>query len=192
MKKLIVTPLCLVGVCVVVGLGIHLRLGSESLSAWGEYLTGSATLILACAAILAGSLAYQDYRSKVTAEKSKWLLQLYEKLFENAHYKEVRRKMDYDETEEIKRLIHADAKGAKFTPEQQAEFDAFTDYLNFFELIARLKAIGQLSGDDIKATFDYYLKLLVRQRNPEIRGYLVKDGFENLNKILSDDYESKI
>lgn len=40
------------------------------------------------------------------------------------------------------------------------------------------------TADDIKATFDYYLNLLVKQRNPEIRGYLVKEGFENLNELL--------
>ncbi|HSY33081.1 MAG TPA: hypothetical protein VLA42_13925 [Verrucomicrobiae bacterium] len=172
------------------GYGIHLKLGSESLSAWGAYLAGAATLILACAAIWAGLVGFQDYRYKVIAEKSKWLLQLYEKSFENAQYKEVRRKLDYDDTEEIKTLIRADAVGLKFTLDQQKQFDAFTDYLNFVELIARLKIIGQLSGEAIKATFDYYLNLLKKQRNPEIRGYLLKEGFENLNELLLD-YEKQ-
>lgn len=132
MNKGIVTLLfCVVGVCIAVGYGIHLKLGSESLSAWGAYLTGAATLILSCAAILAGLVGFQDYRYKVIAEKSKWLLQLYEKLFENAQYKEVRRRLDYDDTEEIKTLIRADAVGLKFTRDQQKQFDAFTDYLNF-------------------------------------------------------------
>jgi hypothetical protein len=133
--------------------------------------------------MVAGFQALQDYRSKAVAEKSKWLLQLYEKLFENAQYKEVRRKLDYDDMEEIKKLIRADAERTKFTPAEQVAFDDFTDYLNFFELIARLKIIEQLTADDIKATFDYYLNLPVKQRNPEIRGYLVKEGFENLNEL---------
>lgn len=156
----------------------------------GAYLAGAATLILACAAIWAGLVGFQDYRYKVIAEKSKWLLQLYEKLFENAQYKEVRRKLDYDDTEEIKTLIRADAVGLKFALDQQKQFDAFTDYFKFFGLIARLKIIGQLSGEDIKATFDYYLHLLKKQRNPEIRGYLLKEGFENLNELLLE-YEKQ-
>ena len=98
--------------------------------------------------------------------------------------------MDYDDTEEIKTLIRADAVGLKLTLDQQKQFDAFTDYLNFVELIARLKIIGQLSGEAIKATFDYYLNLLKKQRNPEIRGYLLKEGFENLNELLLD-YEKQ-
>jgi len=176
-KSTLALLFCVIGVCIAVGYGILLKLGSESLSAWGAYLAGAATLILACAAIWAGLVGFQDYRYKVIAEKSKWLLQLYEKLFENAQYKEVRR-------------IRADAVGLKFTLDQQKQFDAFTDYLNFFELIARLKIIGQLSGEDIKATFDYYLNLLKKQRNPEIRGYLLKEGFENLNELLLE-YEKQ-
>jgi hypothetical protein len=134
-------------------------------------------------------LAISDYRSRVLAEKSKWLLQLYEKLFENPQYKDVRRKLDYGDTEEIKALIALDAAGLDFAQDQQTKFDAFTDYLNFFEFIARLKVIGQLAHDDVNATFDYYLRLLSRQQNPEIRQYLKKEGFENLDKLLQDDYE---
>jgi len=96
----------------------------------------------------------------------------------------VRRKLDYGDTDEIKMLIHRDAQGLPFSEAQQATFDLFTDYLNFFEFIARLKEIGQLTSDDIDATFNYYLILLTRARNPEIRQYLKKEGFENLDKLL--------
>ncbi len=173
-----------------VGYCLHLKLGSEALSAWGAYITGSATLLLALAAVLGGSLAYSDYRTRAVAEKSKWILQLYEKLFEEGQLKDVRRQLDYDDTEEIKALIQADEERRVFTLDQQGKFDKFTDYLNFFELIARLKALGQLTDDDISATFDYYLKLLTVQRNPEIRKYLDKEGFENLGTLLRD-YESQ-
>lgn len=173
------------------GYSVHARLGSEALNAWGAYLTGCASLILSCAAMVAGFQALRDYRSKTTGEKAKWLLQLYEKLFENPHLKEVRRKLDYDDTEELKALIHADSEGREFTSDQRVKFDAFTDYLNFFELIALLKKIGQLTSDDIKATFDYYLNLLTKARNPEIRQYLNKEGFENLDKLLLE-YESQV
>jgi len=174
---------------VVAGYCIHLRLGGEALGAWGGYLTGSATLLLAVAAIIAGFVGGRDYRAKVVAEKAKWLLQLYEKLFENANYKDVRRKLDYDDTEEIEALIKADGEGRKFTESQQVVFDQFTDYLNLFEMVARLRAIKQLTSEDIKATFDYYLRLLTEKRNPVIREYLKKEGFENLDKLLKE-YEN--
>lgn len=177
-------------IAIVSGYWIHLKLGGEALNAWGTYLSGCAALALALAAIVAGSVGISDYRNRVLAEKSKWLLQLYEKLFENPQYKDVRRKLDYSDTEEIKSLIALDAAGSEFAQDQQTKFDAFTDYLNFFEFIARLKVIGQLSSEDINATFDYYLNLLTKTRNPEIRQYLAKEGFENLDKLLLE-YESK-
>jgi hypothetical protein len=185
------TVFCLLVLLVAIGsgYGIHLRLGSESLNAWGAYLSGCGALTLALAAILAGFLAISDYRTRVLAEKSKWFLQLYEKLFEGGQFKDVRRKLDYGDTDEIKMLIQRDEQSLEFTEAQQAKFDAFTDYLNFFEFIARLKEIGQLTSDDINATFNYYLILLTGPRNPEIRQYLKKEGFENLDKLLLE-YES--
>jgi hypothetical protein len=173
------------------GYGIHLKLGSEALNAWGAYLSGCGALTLALAAIVAGFLAINDYRSRVLAEKSKWFLQLYEKLFENPQYKHVRRKLDYGDVDEIKMLIRHDAQNVEFSESQQTTFDEFTDYLNFFEFIAHLKEIGQVTSDDINASFDYYLRLITKARNPEIRQYLKKEGFENLDKLLLE-YEDKV
>ena len=185
MLLIIVLLLVLIGI----GYRVHLNLGSEGLNAWGAYLTGGSTLILSLAAVLGGSLALRDYRARSVAEKAKWLLQLYEKMFEEGQFKEVRRKLDYDDSDEIKALIKADLDGIEFTSDQQVKFDNFTDYLNFFELIAHLRDIGQLTSEDISATFDYYLRLLTRQKNPEIRQYLSKEGFENLDRLLTE-YES--
>jgi hypothetical protein len=184
---------CLFVPLIAIGSGycIHLKLGSDSLNAWGAYLSGCGALTLALAAIVAGFLAINDYRSRVLAEKSNWFLQLYEKLFENPQYKYVRRKLDYGDTDEIKMLIHRDAQSLEFTEAQQTIFDEFTDYLNFFEFIAHLKEIGQVTSEDIRATFDYYLKLLTKARNPEIRQYLEKEGFENLDRLLLE-YESQV
>ena len=183
--------LLLLPVAIASGYGIHLKLGSEALNAWGAYLSGCGALSLSLATIVAGFLAVSDYRKRGLAEKSKWLLQLYEKLFEDGQFKDVRRKLDYGDTDEIKMLIHRDAQGLPFSEAQQATFDLFTDYLNFFEFIARLKEIGQLTSADIDATFNYYLILLTKLRNPEIRQYLKKEGFENLDKLLLE-YENQV
>src|SRR5271154_6397410 len=102
-------------VAIASGYSIHLRLGNESLNAWGAYLAGCGALSLSLAAIVGGFLAISDYRTRVLAEKSKWFLQLYEKLFEGGQFKDVRRKLDYGDTDEIKMLIHRDAQSLEFT-----------------------------------------------------------------------------
>ena len=51
----------------------------------GTYLSGCGALTLALAAIVAGFLAISDYRTRVLAEKSKWFLQLYEKMPQALH-----------------------------------------------------------------------------------------------------------
>ena len=177
------TPVLLVLV-VAIGYGLQINLGSELLTAWGTYLTGCATLIVAVTAALAGYQAVQEYSARVAGDKAKWLFDLYEKLFEDGRYKDVRQKLDYDDTLEIKTLIIKDKDNQSFAPNEMNEFDRFTDYLNFFEMIAHLREVGQLTSADVNATFDYYLRLLTKQRNPEIRQYLRKTGFESLDRLL--------
>jgi hypothetical protein len=182
---LLVLALAQLGYC------IHLKLGSDALYAWGSFITGIATLMLSLAAIVGGLLTVNDYAHKVSTEKAKWLFQLYEKLFENGPYKEIRRKIDFDDLEEIKRLIKMDRENLQFADNEKTEFDQFTDYLNFFEFIAYLHENNQLTSKDIKSTFEYYLRLLTGDKNPEIRGYLEKEGFEKLTALLAKEYETQ-
>lgn len=182
--------LFLVATGIVCGYCIHLQLGSEALNAWGTYLTGTATIVLSCAAIMTGFLAVREYGARTNAEKARWLYQLYEKFFENNSYKHVRRKLDYDHVEEIEGLIQMVGQNKSLSSDQEAHFDEFTDYLNFFEMIGLLKKLGQLTSADIRATFDYYLRLLTNKRNPQIRQYLVREGFENLDRLLVE-YEKE-
>jgi hypothetical protein len=168
----------------IVAIVCGLNLGTEARNAWGAYLTGCATLIIAVTAALAGYQAVQEYSARVAADKAKWLFDLYEKLFEDHRYKDVRRRLDYDDTAEIRALIVKDETKQDFALAEQVEFDQFTDYLNFFEMIAHLKEAGQLTSADVGATFDYYLRLLTKQRNPQIRQYLRKTGFESLDRLL--------
>jgi hypothetical protein len=182
--------LALIALILLIGCIVHLKLGAEGLNAWGAYLSGCATLLLSLAAIVTGAQGLKQYRAKISGDKAKWLFQLYEKLFEHTQYKDVRRKLDYDDTAEIKSLIAKDKNGQAFQPAERVAFDVFTDYLNFFEMIAHLREAGQLTSSDIRATFDYYLRLLTKRRNPEIREYLKKDGFESLDKLLLE-YEGQ-
>ena len=110
---------------------IQVRAGIEVLNARGAYLTGCATLVLSVVAIFASVQGLRDNHSKTIAEKAAWLLQLYERLFDDSHYNAVRQRLDYDDTAEIITLIKMDRDKQEFSSAQRGQFDAFTDYLTF-------------------------------------------------------------
>lgn len=60
--------------------------------------------------------------------------------------------------------------------------DKLVDYLNFFEFIASLWKLKQLSLQEVLLLFDYWLGL-IRNSN-YLDGYLKKYGFENLTVLL--------
>ena len=60
----------------------------------------------------------------------------------------------------------------------------FTDFLNFFELVAYMGSQKTLSESDVEALLGYYLQLLTDKSN--LRDYIRdrKNSFENLNELL--------
>jgi hypothetical protein len=64
------------------------------------------------------------------------------------------------------------------------EEPAFTDYLNFFEFIAFLKASRQLKDPEIEALFGCYLNCL--KRHDRVKQYISnpENGYEGLAKLL--------
>jgi hypothetical protein len=108
------------------------------------------------------------YRTNSKLERAKWMTNLYEK----EGLKTVRNKLDCDSDEsEIDDLVCE-------------ETQEFTDYLNFFEYIGKLKKLGQLSDEDIRDLFGYYLDCLKRHRS--VRDYISQreKGFEELERLL--------
>jgi hypothetical protein len=65
------------------------------------------------------------------------------------------------------------------------EDPAFTDYLNFFEFIAFLKASKQLKDSEIEAIFGYYLDCL--KSHDRVRHYISnpENGYEGLADLLT-------
>ncbi len=57
------------------------------------------------------------------------------------------------------------------------------DYLNFFEYIASLSRLGQLSQPEILMLFEYYLRLASDREF--VRKFIREQGFENLELLLS-------
>jgi len=67
--------------------------------------------------------------------------------------------------------------------EEKAEF---TDFLNFFELIAYLAEIKALERDDAEALLGYYFDLL--RNKPSVWAYIAarRNGFERLRHLLHE------
>jgi hypothetical protein len=56
--------------------------------------------------------------------------------------------------------------------------------LNFFKFVAVLKKSGQLKQQEIEDLFGYYLGRL--SNRPEMREYIVRNGYELLDELLRD------
>ena len=110
---------------------------------------------------------YRDHLRK----KAEWMHQLYGKFFENAQFKKIRRTMDH-------KGITEDWLKTEANEEQ------LVDYLNFFEYIASLHTMGQISQEEIERMFDYYLKLM--SDRPVVREYIRNWGFEDLDRLLGE------
>ncbi len=122
--------------------------------------------------------AWLTYRKDQKIKKGEWLKSLFEKFYEDDRYKEVRKWLDSDELTN------------KVSPDDSAiskEDESFTDFLNFFEFIAKLEFDGYLTQQDIKDMFDYYLKKL---KESEVSLKWIEDyGFEKLKNMLKRLYE---
>ena len=131
-----------------------------------------ATISAVVAALAAGFAAFV-YRRNSALERAKWASTLYEKFYEATTLKQMRDRLDQlndlDSVNEI--VIRGDS--------------AFTDYLNFFEFIAFLKASNQLKDSEIEAIFGYYLDCL--NRHDRVRQYISnpENGYEGLANLLT-------
>jgi hypothetical protein len=121
---------------------------------------------------LAALIAAFSYRRNSRTRRAEFLCQLHRSFFEDETYKSVRKALDTEEEEAIAAFV-------------VTESEDFTDFLNFFELVAYLQRQNNLSLEDVEALLGYYLALL-RER-PALRGYIRTrtHGFEELDRLLA-------
>lgn len=133
----------------------------------------SMTIVAAIAALII-------YWNNSRLERAKWAVNLYERFFEKDGLKEIRDLLDCD----------ADSKAVQDMV--SAEGAAFTDYLNFFEMVAILKESDQLKQHDVENLFGYYLKCL--KKHKVVSGYIRKEtkGYEKLRKLLGLEGNQKL
>ena len=76
-----------------------------------------------------------------------------------------------------------DSKAITLPEIKQKVSDAeLSDYLNFFEFVAVLEESGQLKQEEIEDLLGYYLGRL--SDKPEMRDYIVRNGYELLDVLL--------
>lgn len=118
------------------------------------------------------------YRRAVRTRHAEWLYSLYSKFYEESHYKKTRRLLDYGPAGELQRTYDGLRQGDAEVSEP------IVDYLNFFEFIAGLWVMKELSTDEICHLFDYYLRLVAQ--HPPLVEFVRTQGFENLAKLLAE------
>jgi len=128
--------------------------------------TSLAQTIAVAVGAVAACVALLTYRRNARLERARWISNLHAKFYEQeSNLKAIREQLDC-----------AAGKPAVDTlvTNESAEF---TDYLNFFEMMAYLKKSGQLDKEDVEAMFGYYLDCLSKHRivveyvQDETRGY---------------------
>jgi len=133
--------------------------------------TGQA-LSYICGIVVAVSALF-IYRRNARLERAKWAVQLHDKFFaKDSQYRPIREILDSEtSSRDIEELVG----------KESAEF---TDYLNFFELVAILVESGQLQKSDVMDLFEYYLGCL--QRHATVRQYIQDrtKSFQHLRKLL--------
>lgn len=114
------------------------------------------------------------YRSNSRRERARWVENLYSRFFEKSELKQVRDILDCDSDDENVKLLVTE------------EGSAWTDYLNFFELVAYLQESKQIAAEDVKALFEYYIGCLKRHR--AAMEYICDDikGFKYLRRLLDN------
>ena len=112
------------------------------------------------------------YRNNSRRERARWVESLYSRFFEKSELKLVRDTLDCDsDNDKVNALV-------------TEEGSAWTDYLNFFELVAYLRESKQLAAADVKALFEYYIGCLKRHR---VVAQYIRDeskGFKYLRRLL--------
>lgn len=141
-----------------------------------QAISSLTAFVAAIATSFAAFLAWRNFRQGIRLERAKSLVQFCEKFYESKepNYKNVRDLLDSDSPSiQVNALVN----------QQSSEF---TDYLNFFEILAYLQFSRQLQRDDVIAMFDYYLKCL--KKHPEVNSYIANrlHGYENLRNLLAD------
>lgn len=147
------------------------------------FVKGPLESIFYLVSVIAIIFSILTYRRNSQLERAKWLNSLHEKFYEKDQYKSIRQIIEYEtpKLDEIRKSIEKSKKGGE---EESIELrDELDDYLNFFEFIASLWKMEQLTLDQVKMVFEHYIRRIAKHKF--LLDYITDEGFENLNTLLS-------
>lgn len=128
--------------------------------------------------VAAGSarVAIRTLKFNARTKSAEFLLTLHKAFFVEDQYKIVREKLDSDSPEDL-------AAQREYVTTEPA---AFTDFLNFFELITFLSFTKTLKKKQVEALLGYYLDILWSKQH--LREYIIEGnhGFEHLARFLKE------
>jgi hypothetical protein len=132
--------------------------------------------VLQIAAYLVGFAAalgsLWQYRQNSIRERTRWLFELYRRFYEDTSLKAMRIRIDWGDTGFIAEEKDSDLLG---------DLDNF---LNFFEFVAFLKKRSEITVEEIRAMFEYPLKMIAV--NGATLAYVRKYGYEELDALLKE------
>lgn len=134
--------------------------------------------ILKISGLVGGISALVTFWRNAKLKRAEWLYQLHAKFYESPAYKRIRHMLDYQPDPEFADLRVAVTQGGH---DELAE--AFVDYLNFFEFVASLWKMGQLTPREIAMIFEYYLLNL--KDHEFVMEFIKQNGFENLETLIA-------
>lgn len=147
--------------------------------AWLKVLLDVLPVVTGVIAVSTGIIAVRTFRKNAELRRAEWLYNLHAKFFESESYKEMRRVIDYEPQPEFGNLREALTQNVN---PQLAE--RFVDYLNFFEFVASLWKLKQITTDEIAMVFEYYVRQL--GDHEFVMHFVATNSFENLEQLIPE------
>jgi acyl carrier protein len=124
-------------------------------------------------------LSWKTFSANQRIRRAEWLRSLFEKFYESQNYKEVRRWLDFEDL--LQKELGNDITHIR-NDEEHLKEEKLADYLNFFEFIAALEKLKQLSLTEIKLLFAYYLEKI--KQTAVCVDYIQAGNYRNLSNLL--------
>ena len=142
-----------------------------------EIIAKLATIAAALVGTAGAVFAVKAYWQSVRLKRAEWLQKLYQQFYELERYRTVREILDYRPERELSRIY------AHLQDQSKDDLvDQLWDYLNFFEFVAGLLKLKQITSADLKLLFEYPLRRIADDQ--QIMAKLSLEGYEHLHALL--------
>lgn len=149
-----------------------------------KYFTLFKDLLLILATLIALFYGLPRYKESVAAERSKWLMNLFQNFYHDENHKEIRKILEYDYERILGPILRKillqkrESQPVTLDDQEKETLDKFDDYLNFFEFTLYLVSLKQLREPDFKTMFRYFSTKLFKYY--EITNYFKSYDYETL------------